>query len=199
MKDDSDSPTGDGTIPLHVYLRMCRDMHPEVTNIDIARALGYEKANVIAMMFTGSMKVPLNKVAALARILELDPVALLRRVLYAYNPALLEVIEDDFGARALLTSNEQALLDHVRRLMGADDLAVMEDPRFVEDFTTLLLKAQDRHFRGALAERAVVRVERDARNAQLNGQMISLLRRQAVERAALLRQFGDGDSSSATV
>lgn len=198
MKDDSDSPTGDGTIPLHVYLRMCRDMHPEVTNIDIARALGYEKANVIAMMFTGSMKVPLNKVAGLARILELDPVALLRRVLYAYNPAMLEVLEDDFGARALLTSNEKALLDHVRGLMGADDLAVMEDRRFVEDFTTLLLKAQDRHFRSALAEGTVDRAERDARNAKLNSQMIALLRRQAAERGALLQQYGDGDSAAAS-
>ena len=59
-------------------------------NTDMQRALGYPMPNVISMMKTGSMKPPANKVLAIAEMLKVDPVFLLRKVIAENEPALPE-------------------------------------------------------------------------------------------------------------
>lgn len=182
-------------MPLHTYLhRRVREM-PELTNVRIAQALGYDRPNVVAMMFTGSMKVPVNKVPALARVLELDPVALLRRVMLANSPEIWETIEQVVGKSSLATASEVALIDEVRDLLGSDDVPLHADGKFMAELTTLLLAAHDRYLRGVLATSRDGQTLRDSKAGRGNAAMLELFRRQALERAALLRTGPTGESS----
>lgn len=52
--------------PLHEYLTQ-RIFESGLSNIEVAHALGYEKPNVVAMMKQGTMRLPVNKVGAMAR------------------------------------------------------------------------------------------------------------------------------------
>lgn len=53
---------------------------------EIAEEVGYEKPNVITMMKQGHTKIPIVKVGAFARALEVDPAYLLRLVCMEYMP-----------------------------------------------------------------------------------------------------------------
>lgn len=170
-------------LPLHVYLhRRVRDC-PGLTNVQIAEALGYERPNVVAMMLTGSMKVPVAKVPALAKVLEVDPVALLRRVMDAYNPEVWATLEQVIGKGSIATKNEVALLEAIRSLTGHDDLALHSDAVFMADLTSLVLAAHDRYLQVTLATRPGDKARHQ------NAAMLELFRRQAQERSSLLRSF----------
>jgi hypothetical protein len=56
--------------------------------------------------------VPVNRIAPLARILEVDPVWLLRRALREYSPDLWEALEATLGPR--VTANEIEILAALR-------------------------------------------------------------------------------------
>jgi hypothetical protein len=174
-------------LPLHTFLHRHIQSLPGLTNVEIARVLGYPKPNVVAMMLTGSMKVPINKVPALAQALELDPLALLRRVMTAYAPEMWDTFESVIGEDRLITTNEARLLQHVRDHLGAEDVALLDDPKFEPELTKLLLSALDRHARVVLASRRTDRPARESRAGKANAAMLDLLRRQAAERAALMR------------
>ena len=180
-------------IPLHTFLHRRVQEVPDMTNVKVAQALGYEKPNVVAMMLTGSMKIPLNKVPALARVLELDPVGLLRRVILAYMPELWQTIQDVLGQDRLVTANESALLMLVRDHLGGEDVPLLEDTKFCSELTKQLLAALDRHARQALAHRRDERAARDSKSGRQNAALLDLLRKQALDRAALVRDFKDTD------
>ena len=58
-------------LPVKTLFRVrMRDL--DLTNSDIQPVMGYAKPNVIAMMRTGSMRLPVTKVAEVAKILEVD-------------------------------------------------------------------------------------------------------------------------------
>ena len=174
-------------MPLHTYLhRRVREM-PELTNVKISQALGYDRPNVVAMMFTGSMKVPVNKVPALAKVLELDSVALLRRVMLANCPEIWETLEQVVGKSSLTTTNEVALIEEIRDLLGSDDVPLHADKIFMAEMTNLLLAAHDRYMRHVLATSRDGQAPRDSKAGRGNAAMLELFRRQALERAALLR------------
>jgi transcriptional regulator with XRE-family HTH domain len=64
---------------------------------DLAVRLGYDNPNVISMFKSGTTRVPLTKVPAIARWLGLDATALVREWFEAYEPDALPVIEAHFG------------------------------------------------------------------------------------------------------
>jgi hypothetical protein len=99
---------------LHQLLRRRLEEIPDLTNVAIARALDYPQPNVIAMILKGKMKLPVAKVPAMARVLEVDPVWLLRVTLREYEPAVLEVLATVMGRDPLLTKRELALIERVR-------------------------------------------------------------------------------------
>jgi transcriptional regulator with XRE-family HTH domain len=79
-----------------------------VTNKEIAEKLGYAKnPNVISMFKSGSLKVPLVKIPALAEALGADPAHLLRLAFQEYMAELLPIIDKHLG---LLDKDERALL-----------------------------------------------------------------------------------------
>jgi hypothetical protein len=68
-----------------------------IKNPDMQRALDYPKPNVIAMMRGGSMRLPASKALVAARLLELDPVFLLSKVIAENDPALWDAISAVMG------------------------------------------------------------------------------------------------------
>jgi hypothetical protein len=79
----------------------------------IAAQLGYEKPNIITMFKQGSTRLPIGKVAPLARITGGDPVELIRLWLEEYEPDLLLAIET--YQRLLLTRDERDWVAGLRR------------------------------------------------------------------------------------
>ena len=87
--------------------------------IDIARAIGYSKANIIAMFKKGDTKVPINKVPALARTLGVDPAFLMRLGLQQYWPEEAETITEVLGG--IYTENEKAIIEAIREASDHGD------------------------------------------------------------------------------
>jgi len=87
---------------------------------EIAEEVGYEKPNVITMMKQGHTKIPIVKVGAFARALEVDPAYLLRLVCMEYMPETWAAIEDAIGG-TILTRNELLLVQEYRRRTGNTD------------------------------------------------------------------------------
>ncbi len=85
-----------------------------VTDEELASVLGYESPKVIQMFKSGGMKVPINKVPALAGALDLHPGLLMRRVLNDVSPELLQAIEHCLGALCL-SEGEQKLIAAIRK------------------------------------------------------------------------------------
>jgi hypothetical protein len=91
--------------------------------------LGYARPNVIAMMKKGGMNLPANKVIDAARLLEIDPVFLLGKVISEADPELWDVISSLLGGQ-LVSANELELIDFVRRGLDGHDVDLMSSPGF---------------------------------------------------------------------
>lgn len=64
---------------------------------EIAQEAGFARPNVISMMKSGEMKVPIDRALALARACGADPAAFTRLVLAEYSPAVLETLDAELG------------------------------------------------------------------------------------------------------
>jgi hypothetical protein len=87
--------------------------------VEVAKALGYERANVISMMTKGQMSIPLTKVPALADLLGIERRTLLNMVLREYNPDLLLVLCEVEGHN--LSRNEIEIVAAIRAASGGTD------------------------------------------------------------------------------
>jgi len=92
--------------------RKLTELKGEKTATEIARSLGYNQGNLISMFKRGEAKVPLDKIPALAKALNVDIAHLMRLGLEQYWPDKLAVISHAFGH--IVTANELALLQEVR-------------------------------------------------------------------------------------
>jgi hypothetical protein len=101
----------DSTIAFYEYLSDLIDISPK-TQRQIADEIGYEKPNVITMFKQGLTKVPLEKVAPLARALNADPVYMLRLAMSEYMPETLTAISEIMGY--MVTPNEREMIDIIR-------------------------------------------------------------------------------------
>ena len=118
----SGKPRG-ANIPLHEFISHQIDIQKSAngkTQADIAREVGYDKPNMIAMWRNGSAKVPLDKVPAAAKALGIDPAFLFRLAIAQYWPELGETIAQVFGT--VLTKNETALIQKIRAMMKDEDV-----------------------------------------------------------------------------
>ena len=80
----------------------------------IAEECGYANPNIITMMKGGSTKVPLDKVALIAKSLEVDPRHFLQLVMNEYHPRAWSIIAENFGQGAVITQAETDLLELAR-------------------------------------------------------------------------------------
>ena len=88
-----------------------------LTDRDLCAAVGLERAIALGLIKSGSMRMPLTKIPALAVALALDPAELLKLALSEQSPDLLQVIEESFDPLRL-TVTEQNLIRHLRELCG---------------------------------------------------------------------------------
>lgn len=90
------------------------------TQAEIAREAGFQNANVLSMIRSGSAKLPLDRVPALAQALECDPALLLRLALdQGVGSTAASAIVEIFGTP--ITANERAWIDEIRSASGDSD------------------------------------------------------------------------------
>jgi len=94
------------------------------TQRQVSEECGFDNANVITMFKNGMTKLPINRIAALAKALDADPVYLLRLVMLEYLPATWEAVEDIMQS-TILTANELALVRAFRECTGDNDAAAV--------------------------------------------------------------------------
>jgi len=93
-----------------------------LTDQQLGAALGYNRVIIVTLLMQGSMRFPLNKIAALATALAVDPADLMRVALAELSPKLMPVIEQAFNPLQL-TQPEKNLIRHLRKLAGDQQLA----------------------------------------------------------------------------
>lgn len=177
-------------LPLHLFLHRRMKQLPHLTNVAVAEALEYPRPNVIAMIFNGSMKLPIDKVPAMARVLEIDPAALMRRTLTEYEPALLEVVESTLGLAGTLSEHERSLIDFVRNHLAGEDVDLIGNTEFCDGLGKHLVQRHEAHIRELLAERRRDAAVPRGAAASLREQAAALFRKHAAERAAFNRLLG---------
>lgn len=99
----------------------------EKTQREIAQECGFEHPNIISMFKNGTTKVPVTRIGALAKALDVDPVHLLRLVMREYLPETWQCIEELLQS-TLLTANELAMVRSYREATGDRDPAAVVAP-----------------------------------------------------------------------
>ncbi|OCP22021.1 MULTISPECIES: helix-turn-helix transcriptional regulator [unclassified Ensifer] len=98
---------------------------------EIAQAAGWTQSNMVTMIKKGDAKLPLDRVAALARAISVDPLFLFRLALEQFLP------EDKDTARMLdfvCSANEVEILNVIREANDAD-------PKLTDEQRALLTEA----------------------------------------------------------
>ena len=90
----------------------------EVSDIAVARRMGYNSPTIIRMFRDGRAKVSLNEIPDLADAIGADRAELLERAIREYLPTMVEVLLRCYSG---LTDNELALVELVRELSGGGD------------------------------------------------------------------------------
>ncbi|TXL78265.1 helix-turn-helix transcriptional regulator [Vineibacter terrae] len=101
--------------PLHQFLAKRID-ESGLTHREIADAIGYSRSNIVAMIKMGEMRLPISKIPALADVLGMERVELLRLALAEYQPEMLETINQVI--REAVSENERRLLAELRKMIG---------------------------------------------------------------------------------
>lgn len=89
-----------------------------LSNQEICTAIGFEREIALRLIKTGTMKMPLAKIAALAAVLQLDAAELLRVALRESDPALATLIEETFNPLHL-SATEVDMIKHQRKVSGS--------------------------------------------------------------------------------
>lgn len=143
-------------LPVNVIFKIRMD-DLDLKNTDMQQALGYPKPNVIAMIKTGTMRLPASKAIIAADLLKLDPVFLLSKVIAENDPALWEAIFTAMGNQ-LITTNEMALIRLVREGLEGHDVDLAALPVFVETLAAELKVTLDRE--NALTQATIERIDK---------------------------------------
>ncbi len=107
---------------LAVFLRRrILELRPRKTQIDIAAEVGWKSRNMMAMIAGGTSKLPIDRVPALAKALNVDAAYLLRLALEQHDTMLWPIIEEATGM--VLTANEKKIVSLVRTASGSADPA----------------------------------------------------------------------------
>lgn len=113
MKRLSGRPFADTRLAHYIDKRIL-ELRPSKTQVAIASEAGFLSPNMLAMIKSGTNKLPLDRVASLAKALECDPVMLFILALEQLDRNTTEqTIRQIFGT--LVTENEVAWLEEIRR------------------------------------------------------------------------------------
>jgi hypothetical protein len=134
-------------VPLHVFISIAANKTGK-TNQEIAEEVGFTRGNVVAMIRSGSMKVPVNRVMSLAKAIDVDPLTLLRKTLGESGGEILDVIQVVTGKNAI-SDNEALLVDFVRTTSGNLDIDWTSRPEFTDALTPAIKLIRTRETRNA--------------------------------------------------
>jgi transcriptional regulator with XRE-family HTH domain len=109
------SPTGR---KFHEYLSALMEAS-DLTQIEMARELGYTQQNLISMFKRGVSKVPVDKLPKFAEVLGVDPAHFTRIALREYYPDFYASLEKVFGPA--VTRNEFEIIQKLRKLSRNTD------------------------------------------------------------------------------
>jgi hypothetical protein len=113
MKRLSGRPFADTRLAHYIDKRIL-ELRPRKTQLAIANEVGFVSPNMLAMIKSGASKLPLDRVASLAKALECDPVMLFVLALEQLDRNTTEqTIRQIFGT--LVSQNEVAWLEEIRR------------------------------------------------------------------------------------
>ncbi len=108
-------------MPLAQYISKQIDVQASLgkNQRQIAVEIGYEKPNMISMFKRGETKVPLDKIPALAKALNVDAAFMFKLAVQQYWPDMGKAIAEIFGT--VLTKNETKMIELIRRLTKGSD------------------------------------------------------------------------------
>lgn len=113
MTKTPSKPFSGTRLPRYLEKRIL-ELRPRKTQLVIASEAGFVSPNMLAMIKSGANKLPLDRVASLAKALECDAVMLFSLALEQLDRNTTEqAIRQIFGA--LVTENEVAWLEEIRR------------------------------------------------------------------------------------
>lgn len=95
------------------------------TQREISKAVGFERPNVISMIKTGEMKMPIDRIPAFAEACGVDPVQLIKTAMEEYHPETWHVLVEAFEAP--LTRNEAVILRAIRAMAAGHALDFRPD------------------------------------------------------------------------
>lgn len=96
------------------------ELRPRKSQAQIASEAGFRNPNVLTMIKTGATKLPLDRVASLARALDCDPRLLFNLAVDQLGGATTaRAIEEIFGV--VVTKNEVAWINEIRDASGHTD------------------------------------------------------------------------------
>lgn len=151
------------SLPLNAYLTV-KIAESGKSNTEIADALGYPRPNVVAMLKTGSMRLPLNKVSAMAKVLEIDKIFLLEKVMTESTPEMWEALKAIIGPN-LISQAELKLVEFVRGELDGADVDVTASPEFTEGAKVVLKGLRERYLAETQATLERIERERHAKKA----------------------------------
>lgn len=99
-----------------------RQLALDLTDDQLAAAVGFERGGIMSLIRSGAIKFPLSKIPALAEVLEIDASDLLMTAMKEVAPDLLDLIERVWGPRDL-TLEEGRLVQACRKLAAGRKVA----------------------------------------------------------------------------
>ncbi|MBO6541100.1 MAG: XRE family transcriptional regulator [Rhizobiaceae bacterium] len=107
---------------LAIFLRRrILELRPRKSQVDIASEVGWKSRNMMAMIAGGTSKLPIDRVPALAKALDVDAALLLKLTLEQHDTMLWSIIEDACGMA--LTENERKIVSLIRTSSADSDPA----------------------------------------------------------------------------
>jgi transcriptional regulator with XRE-family HTH domain len=104
LANNSGQPYANSALACYLTKRIY-ELRNTKTQREIALAAGFARPNIISMFKAGETKVPLDRIASLARALDADPAHLFQLALVDQWPELAQVIDDVYG-KQLASANE---------------------------------------------------------------------------------------------
>lgn len=84
------------------------------TQLEIARECGFDKPNIITMFKQGKSKLPIGRIAVMAKALGVDPLHLYALCMSEYEPETWAAIQESVLKQPVITQNEREILDLIR-------------------------------------------------------------------------------------
>lgn len=85
------------------------------SQIEIATECGFPKPNILSMIKQGKTKLPISKIAVMAKSLGVDPLHLFKLCMQEYEPANWEAIQETILKQPVITANEMEIIRVIRK------------------------------------------------------------------------------------